>query len=105
MKSARYADTENTQPYDNQYIIETLTFIYEYFFIIFQSEYDATTRDEATALHQMGAFVFTVGLGSWLSIANVRQVATLPSWYGGLDDWREGLALPGFMTTATAGKN
>ena len=52
----------------------------------------------------MGAFVFTVGLGSWLSIANVRQVATLPSWYGSLDDWREGLSLPGLMTTATAGK-
>ena len=74
-------------------------------FIIFQSEDDRATLDEATRLGQMGTFVFTVGLGSWLSIANVRQVATVPSWYGGLLDWREGLSMPGLMTAATAGKN
>ena len=74
-------------------------------FIIFQSADDSVTLDEATQLNQMGAFVFTVGLGSWLSIANVRQVATIPSWYGGLLDWREGLSMPGLMTTATAGTN
>ena len=85
--------------------MKRLSFIHEYFFFIFQSEDDAKTLDEALALKQMGAFVFTVGLGSWLSIANVRQVATVASWYGGLDDWREGLSMPGLMTTATAGKH
>ena len=68
-----------------------------------QSEHDAITLNEAQKLRDMGARVFTVGLGSWLSIANVRQIATIPSFYGHIIDWKEGLTLPGLMTTATAG--
>ncbi len=60
---------------------------------------------EADALFVMGTYVFSVGLGSWLSIANVRQAATADSHYGDIEEWRKGLSMPGYQTSVNPGKN
>ena len=81
-----------------------LTSLFMYSFVMqLQSEHDAVTLAEADKLRDMGCFVFTVGLGSWLRIANVRQIATIPSYYGHILDWKDGLFQRGYITTATAG--
>ena len=72
-------------------------------FLIFQPQNDSITRAEADELRAMSVDVFGVGLGSWLNHANVRQIATVPSYYGHILEWMEAMWKPGLETASTAG--